>query len=465
MTKISTKPLSGFRDFLYGDLKFRHEVFKIIREVYDSFGYMEMETPALESLDTLLGKYGEEGNQLIFKVLKRGAKFQKAVEDGTLEETGLADMGLRYDLTIPLARMYANNKESLPKIFKRYQIAPVWRADRPARGRYREFYQCDVDIVGTDSLQSEIELLTVVSTILKKLEIQGATIHVNNRKLLKAIMVYAGVPIELEESVLVSMDKKDKIGKVGVMKDLLQLGVSEDCVEKLLLVLTMETVKDGTIWGNQQAIKAMEKLLSVHPTPEGSAALKELMDLRGCFDPKLVNWKFDPFLARGLSYYTGMIFEIRCEDESGSLGGGGRYDDLIGMFCKTSVPACGFSLGVERILTLLENQREKVITPSADVLVAVDSERPWSGNPLANRLRNSGLNVELYLNPKEDLGKQIQYGEQKHIPLIIWQTGIGSMESWVFVKDTRTGEKIKITEHALAPRLREMVGKKLLGEP
>src|SRR5438874_1915793 len=364
----STNPARGMRDFLPADVRKREYVIGIIKEVYESYGFEPLETPAVENIDTLMGKYGEEGNQLIFKILKRGEKLRESSESGETRE--LADLALRYDLTVPLARVVASNKNDLPKFFKRYQIQPVWRADRPARGRFREFYQCDVDAIGSNSMVIEAEILTAVSEIMRKLGFEDFTIRLNHRQVLTDILDTAGIPSNLHADALISIDKLDKIGAEGVGKELSGRGIPEDASSMLMEIfaktqeiLNQEKDVNRTIVSNLINIVSSETLTEIGQILNYARQAPILVD---------------PSLARGLSYYTGAIMEINVPDLAGSLGGGGRYDGLIGMFGKEQIPACGFSLGLERILVVMEEwgmfPLEIADSVAADVMVTIWNE-------------------------------------------------------------------------------------------
>jgi histidyl-tRNA synthetase len=332
-----------------------------------------------------MGKYGEEGNQLIFKILKRGEH----------EASGQADLALRYDLTVPLARVVAQYQSKLPRLFKRYQIQPVWRADRPARGRFREFYQCDVDSLGSTSPVIEAELCAAVSVALTELGFRDFQLRLNHRQLLTEILDAAGVPAELHGTALVALDKLDKIKIEGVSKEMTDRGISARAIEGLTEVFT------------------------------GRIAL-DLLNLRRIFEltndtPAAGHVTFDPSLARGLSYYTGAIMEANVPDLAGSLGGGGRYDNLVGMFLGQSVPACGFSLGLERILVVMGERGmfpQNLTTTPADVMMAVfDAADAPHAVRVAGLLRQSGLRVMVY--PDADkIGKQIKYADSLGIPFV-----------------------------------------------
>jgi len=397
----STNPARGTRDFLPADVRKREYVIGIIKEVYESYGFEPLETPAVENIETLMGKYGEEGNQLIFKILKRGEKLLESVQSPKSKAQGretldvghwaldsLSDLALRYDLTVPLARVVANHKNDLPKFFKRYQIQPVWRADRPARGRFREFYQCDVDVIGSESMVVEAEIISAACDILSRLGFNDFSVRINHRKLLSKMV--SDSKIENEADALVALDKLDKIGVEGVRAELLSRGIDDASSNKFLELVT------------------------------GSISNAELDTVISLCSRKPV--KIDPSLARGLSYYTGTIMEINVPDLAGSLGGGGRYDGLIGMFGKEQIPACGFSLGLERILVVMEERGmfppEIADSTPADVMVTIWNEDTGAESlKLANELRSNGLRVTVY--PEADkLGKQLKYADSIKVPFV-----------------------------------------------
>ena len=420
------------RDFLPADVRKREYVIGIIKEVYQSFGFEPLETPAVEDLDTLMGKYGEEGNQLIFKILKRGEKLDLL---NAKAESELTDLALRYDLTVPLARVVANNRNELPKFFKRYQIQPVWRADRPARGRVREFYQCDVDSIGSSSMMVEAELILAVTAILRRLGFSDFTIRLNHREVLADILDTAGVAADKHGVALVAIDKLDKIGSEGVAAELAERGISENAADMLLNIFeqTQKIVDDGK-QVNRTIVSNLINIVS-------NEVLTDIGHILTYADDCPV--QLDPSLARGLSYYTGAIMEISVPDLAGSLGGGGRYDGLIGMFGKEQIPACGFSLGLERILVVMDERGmfppEIAESTPADVMVTVWSEETVGESlKLAAELRSKGLRVSVYPEP-DKLGKQIKYADQIKVP---WVCVLGESEiaaKQVTVKNMRTG--------------------------
>ena len=386
------------RDFLPEDVRRREYVIGVIKRVYERYGFEPLETPAVENIETLLGKYGEEGNQLIFKILKRGEH----------EASGQADLALRYDLTVPLARVVAQYQSKLPRLFKRYQIQPVWRGDRPARGRFREFYQCDVDSLGSTSPVVEAELCAAVADALAELGFDDFTIRLNHRQLLTSLLNLVGITEVQHTAALVAMDKLDKIGPEGVAKEFELRGIGGGLASGLLNVLSTST--DGIPQGlalDERGLAAAENLTSILALAAGSSAAKHI--------------KIDLSLARGLSYYTGAIMEINVADLAGSLGGGGRYDNLVGMFLGQNIPACGFSLGLERILVVMGERNmfpPTLATTPADVMIATfDAAGAPAAMRLAAALRGAGLRVIVYPDA-EKIGKQIKYADSRRIPFV-----------------------------------------------
>jgi histidyl-tRNA synthetase len=400
-----TEPARGMRDFLPEDVRRREYAIGVIKRVYERYGFEPLETPAVENLETLMGKYGEEGNQLIFKILRRGT-----LRD--IAEGDLADLALRYDLTVPLARVIAHHQAKLPRLFKRYQIQPVWRADRPARGRFREFYQCDVDSLGSTSPVIEAELCAAVSDVLVALGFKDFDIRLNHRQLLSAWLTRLRVPDDKHGAFLVALDKLDKIGVDGVITELEQRGFDErtqiafrntiGAIDRAELLEWHKSRSWAEIGG-----AAFDNLIAIRELVQGTSAERHL--------------KLEPSLARGLSYYTGAIMEISVPDLAGSLGGGGRYDNLVGMFLGQQVPACGFSLGLERILVVMGERKmfpPSLATTPADVMVAVfDAKDASHALRIAQMLRASGLRVMVY--PDADkIGKQIKYADTQDIPFV-----------------------------------------------
>jgi histidyl-tRNA synthetase len=451
------------RDFLPADVRRREYVIGVIKEVYERYGFEPLETPAVENIETLTGKYGEEGNQLIFKILKRGEH----------EKTGEADLALRYDLTVPLARVVAEYRAQLPRFFKRYQIQPVWRADRPARGRFREFYQCDVDVLGSRSMIVEAELCAAAGEALAKLGFTNFTIRLNHRQVLTGILGAAGIPAEKQTDALVALDKLDKVGFGGVLNELASRGIAGEEGSKLVdffeqvasLEQAARIAASDTQVADNEAFNAAVLGRLVEFVGEHEAGARGVEELRSVtkFAAEAgvaAKVKLDPSLARGLSYYTGTIMEINVPDLAGSLGGGGRYDNLVGMFLGQDVPACGFSLGLERIIVVM-TERE-MFPPAlgsapADLMLTVwDEESIADSLALATELRREGLRVDLY--PEADkIGKQLKYAAAQKFPFVVVQGPEESARGEVSLKDMRTGEQQSIPRESLAAIVREKV--------
>ena len=345
--KLNKKPVTGMKDILPAEMQVRDYVIGVITDTYREFGFSHMETPCMESIDNLCSKQGGENEKLIFKVLKRGEKLNVAEAQ---TEAEVVDFGMRYDLTLPLARYYSNNSANLPMPFKALQMGNVWRADRPQRGRFRQFMQCDIDILGDPTNLAEIELISATTTVLGR----------NDRQILKAMAAYSGFAEEDYDQIFIILDKMDKIGLDGVENELKESGYAEESVEKYLgMFREMEGVEDTLSY-------LAEKLDGVLPAGLAESIDKILSSVHACAEAQY-NLVFDPTLVRGMSYYTGSIFEIKMAELGCSVGGGGRYDEMIGRFTGQKTPACGFSIGFERIITILmekgftvPGEREKV---------------------------------------------------------------------------------------------------------
>jgi histidyl-tRNA synthetase len=409
----STQPARGTRDFLPDDLRRRHYVIDIVRDVYRRYGFEPLETPAFENIATLLGKYGDEGNQLIFKILRRGEH----------EATGQADLALRYDLTVPLARVVAQYQSELPRFFKRYQIQPVWRADRPARGRFREFYQCDIDAIGSTSPVVEVELLAAVSDVLTRLGFADFTIRLNHRHALSAMLECVGIPATLHGVTLVALDKLDKIGVDGVAGELRTRGIDDAAASACLAFLATSTAPDLSA---QDVLQRLVSLFQRGDAPHdvglaAAANLQTIVDLSAS-SSAAAHIRIDTSLARGLSYYTGAIMEIAVPDLAGSLGGGGRYDNLIGMFLGKDVPACGFSLGLERIIVVMTERGmfpSEVSAAPATVMVAfLDDSCRAAALGLAADLRRQGVSVDVYPEASRKFDKPLKYAVSREVPFL-----------------------------------------------
>lgn len=459
----NTNPARGMRDFLPGDVRKREFVIGVIKEVYEKYGFEPLETPSIENLDTLTNKYGDEGNQLMFKILKRGEKLQQELAEGKVrDENQLSDLALRYDLTVPLARVVANYRNDLPKFFKRYQIQPVWRADRPAKGRFREFYQCDVDSIGSTSLVIEAEQIAAVCEVLDRLGFGDFQVLLNHRMILSGVLAVCGVRGDRHADALVAIDK---ISKIGVDKVLLELekrgfGSSElgrirEFLERFVITspvpeegIDIDDDKDINVNRalNEATLEGLDDIL--RDSEEGRRGVSNLREIIQFGNSSAAKGRISvfPSLARGLSYYTGAIFEVglREGDFNISLGGGGRYDGLIGMFGKEDIPACGFSLGLERILVVME---ERGMFPAdlpsapADVMVTIWNEESANRSlKLAGELRAEGLRVLVY--PKHDkLGKQFKYADQIGVPVVCVLGDSEIEDGTVSVKNMKTGEQ------------------------
>ncbi|HKR23179.1 MAG TPA: histidine--tRNA ligase [Pyrinomonadaceae bacterium] len=436
MASAKTQPARGMRDFLPEDVRKREYVIGVIKDVYERYGFEPLETPAAENIETLMGKYGEEGNQLIFKILKRG------VHAGS----GEADLALRYDLTVPLARVVAEYRDKLPKFFKRYQIQPVWRADRPARGRYREFYQCDVDVLGSRSMIVEAEIISASNEALSKLGFADFVLRLNHRKVLTGILDAAGIPSDKHGTALIALDKLDKIGHEGVLREFEEREVlSNDAGTKLLELF--ESTE------NERMLERLEKFIGSHEV--GLEGLKDLREILDYLPGSVV--QIDPSLARGLSYYTGAIMEIQVKDLSGSLGGGGRYDNLVGMFRGQDIPACGLSLGLERIILVMteRNMFPEAVTGSvADVMVAIWGDGAEDALSLAKELRAQGIKVDVYPDTDVKLGNQISYAAKRNIPFVAFIGEEERAKGLVNVKNLRTAEQLTIDKKEVAAILK-----------
>jgi histidyl-tRNA synthetase len=467
MPSAKTQPARGMRDFLPEDVRKRDYVIGVIKDVYSRYGFEPLETPAAENIETLMGKYGEEGNQLIFKILKRGVH----------EGTGEADLALRYDLTVPLARVVAEYRDKLPKFFKRYQIQPVWRADRPARGRFREFYQCDVDVLGSQSMMVEAEICAAASEVLVKLGFNDFCIRLNHRKVLTGILGIAGVSLDKHDAALIALDKLDKIGSDGVKKEFAARGIDESAGDRLLGFFSdlssLEHAAEIAAEDNaQQAFSkaALGRIVEfVKDNEQGARGVDELQSIMEYADAMGITQrvKIDPSLARGLSYYTGAIMEISVKDLAGSLGGGGRYDNLVGMFLGQEVPACGFSLGLERILVVM-NERNMfpawLDSSPADVMVTIwNKESVAESIKLAQELRAAGLRVDLY--PEADkLGKQFKYASSLRIPFVAVLGDDEQAKGQVALKDMQSGEQRAVPRGDAAQLIKQLLPRRSTSE-
>lgn len=435
MDRISTKPPSGMRDFLPAEVFAREKVLGQVRAVFDSFGFAPLETPAVERLEILQGKYGEEGDRLIFKIMKRGA----AADEG-------ADMALRYDLTVPLARVVAEHQAKLGKIFKRYQVAPVWRADRPGQGRFREFRQCDVDIVGVRSILADAEVLLVLTEALAAVGLADFEVRLNSRKVLAGLIEAHGIDASLGTGVLTALDKLEKVGPDQV--------VAELAADRGLSAQAARAVVDA-VCGPVAALRAQ-----LAATAAGVVGLAEVDRVTELAAPLLKGGRiaFTPALARGLGYYTGPIFEVFVPGSKSAIASGGRYDGLVGMFADRAIPACGGSLGIERIIPLVSTVAEGVVS-SAQVLVTVwDADARPDALACAGEVRALGVAAEVYLGD-DKLGEQLGYASSRGIPLAVLRGPKEREQGVATVRDLRTREQEVVPAAELAPYLAERVGR------
>lgn len=428
--KVKPSLPSGTRDFLPQEVAKRNYIFGIIKSVFEQYGFQQIETPVLENLGTLTGKYGEEGDQLLFKVLNSG-DYLKDVNAETLSNKDskkltpeIADRGLRYDLTVPLARYVVQHQNDLVFPFKRYHIAPVWRADRPQKGRYREFYQCDADIIGSNSLLNEVELTQIFSKVFSTLKL-NTEIRINNRKILEAIAVYASCEDKLE-AMTVAIDKLDKIGIEGINNELLNRGFTDEQINKVKQVLVVKDLAELTTL-----------FTSIPVGLQGIEELTYVMKLAS--SPSVI---FDVTLARGLNYYTGVIWEIKSLDSSmGSIGSGGRYANLTEMFGGRDMSGVGISFGVERIYDIMEELKlfpQDALKTTEVLFVHFSEANRDFAFPLVQQLRNANVSTELYPD-KAKMEKQMKYANAKGIPYVV-VIGDNEMQSGkLAVKDMRSG--------------------------
>lgn len=443
----------GTRDYSPDVMVKRNYIFDTIKSVFKLYGYMPLETPAMENLSTLMGKYGEEGDKLLFKILNSGDFIGNIPESELLEKNSvkltnkIAEKGLRYDLTVPFARFVVQHQNELTFPFKRYQIQPVWRADRPQKGRYREFYQCDVDVVGSDSLLHEVELIQMVDEVYRRLKI-NVRLLINNRKILAGIAEIIGYPDQLTD-ITVAIDKMDKIGLENVNAELREKGITEEAIAKLQPILDLQGDND----------EKLEKLRSI--LKDSATGLKGVEELTVVFDyiKELgigTEIKLDLTLARGLSYYTGAIFEVKALDaEIGSITGGGRYDDLTGIFGLKNMSGVGISFGADRIFDVM-NQLDlfpKDNTTTTQILfVNFGSKEERYCLPLLKELRAAGINAEIYPEAAK-MKKQMGYADKKGIPFVALVGENEMQEGVVSLKNMTTGEQTNVAVAELVKTL------------
>lgn len=435
----------GTRDYSPDIMVKRNYIFDTIKSVFKLYGYQPLETPAMENLSTLMGKYGEEGDKLLFKILNSGDFLAQVPENELLERNSIrltnkiSEKGLRYDLTVPFARFVVQHQSELTFPFKRYQIQPVWRADRPQKGRYREFYQCDVDVVGSDSLLHEVELIQMVDEVYRRLHI-NVRLLINNRKILAGIAETIGHPDKLTD-ITVAIDKMDKIGGDAVNAELREKGIDETAIEKLQPILNLQG-------SNTEKLERLQEILQNSPT--GLKGIEELTTVFNYLEGLSIGTevKLDLTLARGLSYYTGAIFEVKALDvQIGSITGGGRYDDLTGIFGLKNMSGVGISFGADRIFDVMQQlnlfpEDNKATTQILFVNFGAKEERYCL--PLMQQLRAAGINTEIYPEPAK-MKKQMGYADKKGIPFVALVGETEMQENKIALKNMATGEQQNIT--------------------
>ncbi len=454
---MANKPsiVKGTRDFSPAEMSKRNYIFNTIKEVYALYGYQQIETPSLETLQTLMGKYGEEGDKLLFKVLNSG-DFLNKVSDEELQERNvlklaskICEKGLRYDLTVPFARYVVMHHDEIQFPFKRYQIQPVWRADRPQKGRYREFYQCDADVVGSDSLLNEVELMQIVDEVFTRFGVR-VLLKINNRKILTGIAEVIGAADKIVD-ITVAIDKLDKIGLEGVNQELANAGIDADAIEKLQPIISLQGTNEEKLKTIGEVLKDSE--IGLKGVEEVSYILKVLKSVGLHHEIEL-----DLTLARGLNYYTGAIFEVKALDvEIGSITGGGRYDNLTGIFGKPGLSGVGISFGADRIYDVLHvlNLYPKETIGSTQLLFINfgDQETAYC-LPLVNEARRQGVCTELFPDAVK-MKKQMSYANAHEIPYVALAGENEMKENKITLKDMRSGEQKLLSKDDLIPFLLE----------
>lgn len=444
----------GTRDFGPTEMARRNYIFQTIREVYALYGFRQIETPSMELLSTLMGKYGEEGDKLLFKILNSG-DFRGEVSPAQWQEESpvriasrLCEKGLRYDLTVPFARFVVQHREELQLPFKRYQIQPVWRADRPQKGRYREFYQCDADVVGSTSLLNEVELMQIVDEVFSRLHIR-VSIKINSRKILSGMAESIGAGEKMQE-MTVAIDKLDKIGLEGVNECLRADGFSEEGIQALQPIITLKG-------NNEEKLSALHTFLATSDT--GRTGLEEVSFVLRLLDGKLQNEiDFDPSLARGLNYYTGCIFEVKALDvQIGSITGGGRYDNLTGIFGLPGLSGVGISFGADRIYDVLEqlNLYPENMPGNVELLfINFGEEESCRCLELAAMTRKAGIRTEVYPDSVK-MKKQMAYANSCGVPFVALVGEEEMAEGRVTLKDMRSGGQERLSPEEMMERIRE----------
>lgn len=459
MTAIKPSLAKGTRDFSPAEMEKRNYIFNTLKKVFKKYGYNEIQTPSFENLSTLTGKYGDEGDKLIFKILNSGDYLAKVDETLLAERNSnklipqISEKALRYDLTVPFARYVVMHQNEITLPFKRFQIQPVWRADRPQRGRYREFYQCDVDVVGSESLLNEAEFIMIYHEALKALGLKDFTIKINNRKILSGIAEIIGKP-ELIVDMTVAIDKLDKIGIDGVNKELIERGFTEEDIRTLKPIIELSG-------SNTEKLEQLKTVLAASQT--GLKGIQEIEEVFGYVsalaeEETLAKYvEVDITLARGLNYYTGCIFEVKTNEVAmGSIGGGGRYDDLTGMFGLKGLTGVGVSFGADRIYDVLE---ELNLYPSSNststkvLIVNFDKTLESFTLPLLAALRKEDIAAELYPTAAK-LKKQMSYADAKQIPYVLLIGDEEKESGQLSLKDMASGEQVRLTREELIERLK-----------
>ena len=443
----------GTRDFSPAEMAKRNYIFDTIKDVYALYGYQQIETPSMETLQTLMGKYGEEGDKLLFKILNSGDFIGKVpanefISDNVLKLAAkICEKGLRYDLTVPFARYVAMHRDELQMPFKRYQIQPVWRADRPQKGRYREFYQCDADVVGSDSLLNEVELVQIIDTVFTKFGI-NVQIKLNNRKILAGIAEYIGQPDKIVD-ITVAIDKLDKIGVEAVNAEMLANGICQDAVDKLQPILTMSGTNVEKLETIAQAIATSE--IGVKGVEETRFILEkiEAVGLKN-------ELQLDLTLARGLNYYTGAIFEVKAKDVAiGSITGGGRYDNLTGIFGMPGLSGVGISFGADRIydvLNTLDLYPQNATQATQVLFINFGEAESDYCLPIASQVRAAGISVELYPDCAK-MKKQMAYANAKGIPFVVLAGESEINQGNVTLKNMLTGDQQLVSAEGLIAKI------------
>ena len=454
MTQKTSIP-KGTRDFSPLEMAKRNYIFDTIKEVYALYGFQQIETPALETLQTLMGKYGDEGDKLLFKVLNSGDYMSKLTDEELQERNSLrlasrlCEKGLRYDLTVPFARYVVMHLDELQLPFKRYQIQPVWRADRPQKGRYREFYQCDADVVGSNSLLNEVELMQIVDTVFTRFKIR-VLIKINNRKILSGIAEVIGEADKIVD-ITVAIDKLDKIGIDNVNAELRAVGISERAIEKLQPIILLE----GT---NKEKLSTIAEVLASSET--GLKGVEETRYIFNMLEKAGLNneIQLDLTLARGLNYYTGAIFEVKALDTPmGSITGGGRYDDLTGIFGMPGLSSVGISFGADRIydvLNTLDLYPKESVKGTKLLFINFGEKETEYCMPIVDAARKEGISTEIYPD-KVKMKKQMSYANAKNIPFVVLAGDNEIAENKVTLKDMKTGEQQILTVQDMIRKILE----------